>query len=100
MTRAEYEAYQAAVEAFFEREGLSTLSTGSIEHDYNEDGDPFFSWYRCDCCDRPRGGERETCIGYNPTTKEVQGDYALCLDCVYYNEYGQLDDMTMLELTE
>jgi hypothetical protein len=115
MTKSEYADYQAAVEAFFEREGLDTLSNGSVDHNYdgectneecihdsNGDFEPqsYFSWSPCDVCRRPLGGDREDCIGYNPTTKKIQGDYRVCTDCIYYNAYGQLDDMTMMEMSD
>ena len=90
-----YLEYKQRVEDFFKREGLNNLSiqeaNGSI------DVEAYFSHSPCDCCSRPLGGDRYTCNGYNPTTKEVQSDYSICIDCVYYNEYGQLDDITMMD---
>ena len=112
MTKAEYAEYESAVARFFEREGLNCLNNGSVDHNDGEctcedhghdsngdyEAEPYFSWRPCDVCERPLGGNREDCIGYNPTTKKVQGDYAVCMDCIYYNVYGQLDDMTMMEM--
>ena len=71
-------------------------------HDCNGDytAEPYFSWRRCDCCGSTLGGNREDCIGYNPTTGKVQGDYSVCVDCIYYNEYGTLDDMTMMDMVD
>ena len=115
MTKTEYIAYESAVAAFFEREGLDGLSSGSVEHDYdkectNEDhlhyrngdyaAEPYFSWHPCDCCGSTLGGDREDCVGYNPTTDKVQGDYSVCVDCIYYNEYGTLDDATMIDMVD
>lgn len=112
MTQTGYNDYQTRVAAFFEREGINTLSNGSIDHNYgglcdsedhshDSNGDyepePYFSWHACDCCGSTLGGDREDCIGYNPTTKQIQGNYSVCVDCIYYNEYGQLDDTTMLD---
>jgi hypothetical protein len=38
---------------------------------------------------------RSTCIGHNPTTHEVQGEYEVCDDCLCYVEYGRLEDQTV-----
>jgi len=103
MTRTEYVEYKKAVADFMEKEGITNLTSESgDEHDCPicgglVDGDEHFSWTRCDCCDRNLGGSRYHATGYNPTTKEGQC-YEICTDCVYYGEYGQLDDMTMLEV--
>ena len=94
MTHAEYKNYQANVARFFEREGLQNLS------EIDSGKESYFSWSMCDCCGSPLGGDRYDCSGYNPTTKEVQEVYRVCVDCIYYNVYGQLDDMTMLDMTE
>ena len=90
MTKAEYAEYQQYVADFFEREGLVNLSSTSNE--------PLFSWRPCECCGRPEGGDREEANGFNPTTEEVQGYDCICFDCLYYAEYGQLDDTTLREI--
>jgi hypothetical protein len=90
MNKQEYAEYEASVAEFFESEGLANLSIIS-----EENSEPYFSWIPCDCCGRPEGGDRYDANGYNPTTKEVQDGYAICTDCMYYAEYGRLDDMTM-----
>lgn len=95
MTLKDYAAYEAAVAAFFKREGLNCLTADSTEDEPNE---PHFSRSPCDVCRRPLGGNREYCSGYNPTTKKIQDGYSVCEDCIYYNEYGQLDDQTMLDM--
>jgi len=94
MTREEYTSYEKRVAAFFEREGITNLST-----DYEKNGEAYFSWRPCDCCGTPLGGNRKHATGYNPTTKEIY-EYEVCQDCIYYAEYGQLDDMTMLGIGE
>lgn len=97
MNKQEYKEYQEAVAEFFEREGINCLSYDTDEY---PDGcvEPHFSWSACDCCGSILGGDREICSGYNPTTGEIQKGYSVCSDCVYYVEYGRLDDMTMLEI--
>ena len=94
MTKPEYEAYQKAVAAFFEREGLANLSSIT---DTEGNCESFFSWRPCECCGDPLGGDRERCNGYAPVTKEIK-EFTVCMDCVYYAEYGQLDDTTMLAI--
>jgi hypothetical protein len=114
MNRAEYAEYEAAVAEFFQREGINCLCSGhptcpecgeewADEECPNGHGsrelwdEPFFSWRPCECCQRPLGGDREHATGWNPATRKIQ-EYDICIDCLYYAEYGRLDDMTMLEL--
>ena len=92
MNKAEYEKYEARFLKFMAKEGIRNLSPVFAEG-------PYFSWRPCECCLRPLGGNREHATGYNPETKEIQ-EYAVCLDCLYYAEYGQLDDITMLDMEE
>jgi len=93
--QTDYIEYKERVEDFFKREGLNNLSMQYTNEE--EDIESYFSWQHCDCCSRPLGGDRWDCNGYNPTTKEVQSDYSVCVDCIYYNEYDRLDDMTMID---
>lgn len=93
LTLHDYEEYQAAVRAFWMREGLKFFSSKPTN-----DGDspePYFSWHPCDCCGSHLGGNREDYIGI-----DAHGpiEYSICEDCVYYNEYGRLDDMTMARI--
>lgn len=104
MDKQEYKDYQESVSDFSEREGITNLtSEHSEERDHclicgEELGiDPFFSWRSCECCGSHLGGNREHASGYNPKTKEGQC-YDVCEDCLYYAEYGQLGDMTMLDI--
>ncbi len=94
MTKQEYSDYEQAAAAFFAQEGIQNLSTVA-----DEDGDtePSFSWRSCDCCGSGLWGDRYDANGWNPTEKQVQ-EYSVCQDCIYYAEYGQLDDMTMLDV--
>ena len=96
MNAKEYKEYQQDVDAFFKREGIQNLST-KYDEETGENEESFFSWYPCECCGSTLGGDREHCDGWNPTLKEVQ-EYTVCVDCVYYAEYGQLGDMAMLEI--
>jgi hypothetical protein len=115
MNKAEYAEYETAVANFFEREGIENLTSGhitcpecTVEFDDNDKcpecgtsrecwNEPFFSWSPCDCCGSHLGGNREHATGYNRKAKEIS-KYTICEDCVYYAEYGRLDDTTMNEI--
>ena len=60
------------------------------------DIEPYFSHLPCDCCMRPLGGDRYDCSSFRTDSKE-QHEYSICVDCLYFKDYGQLDDMTMLD---
>lgn len=96
MARQEYKDYKQNVANFFEKEGITNLSTVSEEGNC----EPFFSWSSCECCGTHLGGDRYECNGYNPETKEIQEYSSICQDCVYYAEYSQLDDETMSHLED
>jgi len=98
MNLKEYTEYEKDVADFFKREGITNLSSTYDEETGEGYMEPFFSWSPCECCGSTLGGDREECAGYNPTTKEVHGPFNVCQDCVYYAEYGHLDDMTMMEI--
>lgn len=89
MTRIEYASFQANVRRFMEREGIENLA--------HEGEDSCFSWRGCECCGTSKGGGRVTATGYNRDTDEAQ-HYTVCEDCIYYAQYGQLDDQTMLDM--
>ena len=96
MTKEQYKAYKSAVANFFLREGVQNLSEIQVE---GETGEPYVSRYPCLVCHTHLAGNRVDCNGYNPTTEEVQEYKGVCTDCVYYIVYGQLDDMTMAEIS-
>ena len=89
MTKQQYDAYTQAVETFFKQEQINCLSSSG--------GESFFSHRPCECCSRPLAGDRYEASGFNPQSNEVQA-YEVCSDCLYYSEYGQLDDTTMLDM--
>ena len=98
MTKEEYAEYEQSVASFFEREGVTNLSRRYFPFTDDDDcEEEYFSWRRCECCGTRLGGNRLMASGYNPETKEVY-EYEICSDCEYYAEYGQLDDMTMMDI--
>lgn len=93
MTKKEYQQYRTRVAEFFSH-GLNNLSAKSDEGTI----EPYFSWRPCQCCGTSEGGNRYECDGYNGTTGEVEEYDCVCGDCVYFAEYGRLDDTTMIEI--
>lgn len=77
---------------------LSTLQAVECEPTEREREcaeEPSFSWSSCDCCGSTLGGDRYPAHGWLGKTL-VHLD--VCTDCLYYLNYGQLDDLTMLEM--
>jgi len=105
MTKREYAAYVERVEFYLK--GLEFVSTGPCPGceecaEFFPDGqdgesvcEPWFSWSPCEICNRPLGGNREPWHGVLDG-EIVHG--SCCVDCVYFLNYGQLDDMTMDEI--
>lgn len=101
-TLSDYQEYEWSVAQFIESEGIQFLSTscvGYLDPEYDseseefQEGEPWFSWHSCECCKSPLGGDREYLYGRNSADELVQ--FTICEDCVYYVEYGRLDDTTM-----
>lgn len=100
--RKQYEQYQADVAKFIANKGLSFLSTGcsdSLESDeYEHECEPWFSWSPCECCGCGLGGNREYLFARNEQDEIVK--FTICEDCVYYVNYGRLDDTTMARVEQ
>ena len=94
MNKNDYDDYKQAVDIFFKKEGINNLSQITDDDGYCE---PYFSSINCDCCNRSLAGDRYKCNSYNAEYKEIY-EYSVCTDCVYYAEYGYLDDVTMDEI--
>lgn len=90
MTPQEYKQYKRAVARFFETEHIHFESI-------NTEKEAWFSWRACECCGSPLGGDRYQLRAVNKDDNEIV-EYAVCVDCMYYITYGQLDDTTMLEI--
>ncbi len=106
MNATQYAQYEAAVVSFLERNKVKPGCCSPVggQSDSNEvetpcEAEPFFSWQPCGCCQSPLGGNRETYQFAVEASADWPGFEAdICADCVYYLAYGQLDDMTMLEI--
>lgn len=111
MTKKEYETYKEAVRKNLE--GLEFISSGATS---NCDGcglgdDPTqwavdaasegsFSWSSCDGCGSGLGGQRypaHACMRDADGNEETV-HLDLCTDCLYFLEYGRLDDEQMLDI--
>jgi len=99
----EYAKYQQNVAEFIQREELSFLSTGTWDYSEGERpedwcDEPWFSWKPCEMCGCHLGGNREYLYARNAQDEIVT--FTICEDCVYYTEYGRLDDQTMMRIGE
>lgn len=84
-TLSDYAKYRKIVDQFL-------ADIGQILSRKNYEDEPYFSHNSCDCCQRQLGGSRMDMLDINGN------EYSICCDCEYYAEYGQLDDMTMLDM--
>ena len=98
MNAIEYKEYEQAVKLFCDTENIVTLDA-ITDNGNDETKEPYFSSVYCECCKSHLAGDRLDCIAYNEKDHKVY-NYTVCLDCYYYFEYGQLDDMTMEDLEE
>ncbi len=95
-TPDDYHEYQQRVAEFFQREGVDSIfgvSNAEGEPDTNE-----FSKQPCDVCQRSLAGAREHYQGHQLFFPGHTLDFWICTDCVYYLEYGKLDDATMMAI--
>ncbi len=80
--------------------GLEALSSGQCpgceECGDDEEVEPYFSGLPCNICNRLLGGNRYP-AHYVDKDNELC-HISICADCVYYLEYGQLDDTTMMDM--
>ena len=98
-TLSEFKRYQANVERNLSH--LDYVSTGACpgceDCDDNPGAEsPSFSWRRCEACGSSPGGDRHPAHGV-----DANGDIVhlrVCVDCLYFLNYGTLDDMTMLDM--
>lgn len=99
MNATEYADYQTRFAQGMD--GLTHFSSGSWLAECvccgseSQASEPYFSWHRCELCDSTLGGNRTDAHAiYDGAIVHLR----VCDDCVYYAEYGRLDDATMLEV--
>lgn len=109
-TASDYEKYEDAFEKG--TKDLIHLSSSRIpeicidceefSHDETENNEAFFSHRPCEICNRPLGGDRYVAHGWfiTPDLKQHIVHMEICSDCLYYMEYGQLDDETMMNIED
>jgi len=110
MNREQYQQYQADFTHY--TDGLEFVSTGPCpgcnncfhwaenkndptNDEYDMASEGHFSWAQCDFCGSTLGGTREPA---HARIDDVIHHFDICCDCVYYVNYGRLDDLTMLEI--
>ena len=113
MNKKEYKKYCQNVADFFEKEGITNLSheTGERSDGTNNGecsccnkeigfNDGYFTWVKCECCGSPFGvGTLVHANGYNPKAGKAYC-YEVCNNCIYFSEYGRLDDLTMMDISK
>lgn len=102
-TATEYKAYQNRVAEFLQQNGVKAGCNSPVD----PESLGFFSWRPCECCGSRLGGNRETySFAFERKDANRRGEFVasfeadICDDCVYYLAYGELDDATMLEISE
>ncbi len=103
-TKAGYRNYRREVDRRLA--GIHRISPGACPGcadcglDENEEvaaievaGEPHFSWSSCDACGSSLGGDRHPAHGISAEFGRMH--LSVCTDCVYYLNYGCLDDETM-----
>ena len=89
-TKEDFQRFQDAFQHFFEDQEIDGWSLGEEEE---------FSGRACDCCERQLGGHRWTAHPYVAGSDNTLDPIRVCDDCAYFEQYGELDDETMLRLT-
>jgi hypothetical protein len=110
MTKEEYAEYERKFGLWHEQarfpssgdcegcEECTDVYCYDLQHGRTPEIEAHFSWEPCEVCGSKLGGDR-----YPIHSVDANGDilhWEACLDCVYYIEYGRLDDMTMLEIED
>lgn len=115
MNATQYAEYQARFTDM--TAGLVHLSTGGCpgceecglpdeptNDEYDMASEGHFSWSPCHTCDSDLGGDRYAAHAH--LDRELQLGLpslihlSVCADCLYYINYGRLDDATMLAIEE
>lgn len=98
MNAQQYADYEASVARFLKDNHVKPGCYGNVD---SENPEAFFSWRKCECCGSKLGGNRETYNFAHIDSSGLDNTFTadICEDCVYYLAYGQLDDMTMLEIS-
>lgn len=108
-TAEKYEEYQKAVEQGLR--GLTHLSTGACrgcatcalpedatDEEVDARNEESFSWQACDACGTSLGGTRYSAHGRSKDLGVLHLE--VCPECLYYINYGHLDDMSMSEVED
>lgn len=93
----DYQEYKRRVHQFLEKERIETLNPITDENGGMWLGTEF-THTPCDCCSRSLAGARIEANAYSRKRGVIVGSFYVCHDCIYFLEYGQLDDQTMLDI--
>lgn len=109
MNATQFETYKQAVE--HNLKGLSFVSTGACpgcdecglsdeptEQERELAEEPSFSWSACEACGSSLGGNRHPAHGIMEDGAILH--LSICMDCLYFLNYGQLDDASMQEIED
>ena len=72
------------------------LTTGSSDYERAALDEGCFSWSPCEGCGSSLGGNRYPAHGRDANDEIVH--FSICVDCLYFLNYGQLDDTSMAEM--
>ena len=71
------------IKEFMKREGITTLN----EIDTSQEA--YYSSQGCEICDDFLGQDVYDCHGFHPQTNNVIDNYKVCLECLYFINYGE-----------
>lgn len=78
--------------------GLTVQKMEVSENDRELAEEAHFSWHACESCGSRLGGDRHPAHGVDKEGNILH--LSICVDCLSYLNYGQLNDMAMMEIEE
>ena len=103
MNKEEYAEYEANFADFIEKNNavfLAEVASSECPVCCEQlNPDPSFGKAPCEICGTHLHGNRFHFV-FTDTSNNEQYCVEICQDCQHYNEYGQLDDLTMLKVEE
>jgi hypothetical protein len=100
-TKKKYVEFLKNVDDFFKKNEVDMMSNDTQFDDDGEpiETEPYFSKWPCEVCGSHYHGNREDYVAWkHGTDNDEKIKVAVCIDCVYHNEYGRLDDDSMWDI--